>query len=64
MNESQENLEVLPSDNNVRPWWGGVWETNQKWRDILAKKLAYRSVDIKDEEMIGSNNMIDMLKSP
>jgi len=46
----------LPEGGDVSPWWK-LWQTNQEWRDNLAKRLAHKSVDIPDDMGdIGSNN--------
>ncbi len=54
-NSSQLTGNGLPVDGGVTPWWKAFSE-NQEWRDRLAKKCSFKTMDIVDDEMIGSNN--------
>ena len=57
MNELQTNSagNGLPAKGGIEPWWD-TFSENQKWRDRLAKKCSFKTMDIVDDEMIGSNN--------
>jgi len=49
--------ELIPehSDNTEPSMWNH-WNRNQEWRDKLAKKASYKSLDIVDEDEMNINS--------